>query len=93
MDTIPISALPSQTLSITLNGQYCLISVYQKSTGVYLDLTVNAKPICSTAICRDRVGIVRLLGFVGQLRFVDTQGTNDPDYTGFNTRYKLTYQP
>lgn len=93
MDTIPISATPSQTLSTTLNGQYCLISVRQKSTGVYLDLTVGTKVICAGAICLDRVGIVRLAGFIGQLRFVDTQGTSDPDYTGFNARYKLTYQP
>lgn len=93
MDTLPISSVPSQSFSITLNGQYCRISVYQKSTGVFLDLTVGTNAICTSAICLDRVGIIRLAGFNGQLRFVDTQGATDPVYTGFNTRYKLTYLP
>lgn len=93
MLTIPLTATASQTLSVTLGGQYCKLSVYQKSTGVFLDLTVNAAVVSTGCICLDRVGIIRLAGFVGQLRFVDTQGASNPDYTGFNTRYKLVYTP
>lgn len=93
MLTIPLVATASQTLSVTLGGQFCKIAVYQKSTGVFLDLIVSDVAVNTGCICRDRVSIIRLAGFIGELRFVDTQGTNDPDYTEFNTRYKLVYTP
>ena len=31
------------------------------------------------------------LGFVGELFFLDTQGSNDPVYTGLGSRYLLLY--
>ncbi len=93
MLTIRLSATASQTLSVTLGGQFCKIAIYQKSTGVFLDLTVNDVPVNPGCSCLDRVSIIRLAGFKGELRFVDTQGVSNPDYTGFNTRYKLVYTP
>lgn len=93
MKTIPLSAKPSQTLSVLLAGQNCQIKVYQKTTGVYLDLYVNNQPIVTGVIARDRVLIVRqsYLGFVGDLSFFDTQGTDDPTYDGLGARYQLVY--
>lgn len=95
MLTIPIATTPSQVLSVVLGAQSCKISIYQKDVGVFLDLAVAGAPIVSGAICRDRVDVVRheYLGFAGTLRFVDTQGTLDPDYTGFGARWKLVYLP
>jgi hypothetical protein len=93
MQIIPIAATPSQKLTILLGGQNCQIKVYQKTTGVYLDLAVNDSPIVSGVVCRDRVAIVRdtYLGFTGDLSFFDTQGTSDPSYTGFGARFQLVY--
>lgn len=90
---IPISAVPSQSLSVQLAGQQCQINVYQKSTGVFMDLLVDNAPIVTTMLCQDRVKLVRHqhLGFVGDLAFVDTQGAQDPEYTGFGSRYLLIY--
>ncbi|WP_420868164.1 phage baseplate plug family protein [Collimonas pratensis] len=90
---IPIAATPSQMLSATLGGQQCQISIYQKSTGVYLDLSVVNAPVITAKICQDRVALVRhaYLGFIGDLAFCDTQGVTDPDYSGFGTRYVLIY--
>lgn len=90
---IPIATTPSQKLSVSLGGQQCQISLYQKTTGVYLDLSVLNRPIVTTALCRDRVRIVRhgYLGFIGDLAIVDTQGVEDPDYTGFGSRFLLIY--
>lgn len=90
---IPISAVPSQVMSVQLGGQSCQIKVYQKSTGVYCDLAVNNVPVVTAVLCLDRNKLVRhkYLGFVGDLAFVDTQGKSDPDYTGFGTRYQLIY--
>ena len=90
---IPINAVPNQVFTITLGSQQCTISIYQKSTGVFMDLSVNNTQLLCSRICEDRVGIVHgaYLGFIGQLMFIDQVGTNDPDYTGFNDRYILYY--
>lgn len=93
MQTIPLQAVPSQSLSVLLAGQNCQINVYQKSTGLFLDLSMNNAPVLTTVICRDRVKLVRQSyhGFVGDLAFVDTQGKSDPDYTGLAGRFALAY--
>lgn len=31
------------------------------------------------------------LGFIGDLAFIDTQGTSDPIYAGLGTRFQLVY--
>jgi hypothetical protein len=93
---IPLIATPSQTLSITLGGQRCEIEVTQKfAGGVFLSLTVNGVNAVNSALCRDRVSIIRqsYRAFVGRLVFIDTQGFSDPDYSGFAERYKLAYLP
>lgn len=90
---VPVSAAPSQSLSALLAGQNCQINVYQKTTGLYLDLAINNVPIKSGVVARDRVWLIRhpYLGFVGDLMFADTQGTSDPTYDGLGTRYLLVY--
>lgn len=93
MKTVPLSAIPSQTLNVLLGGQNCTLKVFQKSTGVFVDVSVNNAPIVQGVIGLDRVRIVRYAyrGFIGDLAFIDTQGKNDPDYKGFGTRYFLMY--
>jgi len=90
---IPLAAVPAQKLSVTLGTQRCLIGIYQKSTGLYFDLSVAGTVIVAGMVCRNRVGLVRAkyLGFSGQLAVVDTQGAQDPDYTGLGSRYQLVY--
>lgn len=93
MKTVPLSPVPSQKPTTLLGAQNCQIKVYQKTTGVYLDLYVNNAPIVTGVIARDRVLIVRqaYLGFVGDLSFFDTQGVADPTYDGLGARYQLVY--
>lgn len=93
MQTIPLKQVPNQTIRTTLGGQSCQINIYTLDTGLYLDLLVNGSPILTTAICEDRNLIVReaYLGFVGDLAFMDTQGTEDPQYTGLGERWVLLY--
>lgn len=90
---IPLLAQPSQSLTAVLNQQQCSLKVYQKSTGLFLDLSADGKAIIQGAICRDRCRVVRLayLGFVGDLSFFDTQGVSDPAYTGLDGRFVLAY--
>lgn len=93
MKRIPLQPVPSQTLSVVLSGQNCQISVYQKTTGVYLDLEVDNSPIVTTVLCHDRVRLVRsaYLGFFGDLTFVDIQGHADPQYEDLGSRFVLAY--
>lgn len=93
MQTIPTIATPSQTLSVTLAAQPCKINVYQTTQGLFLDLYVNDVLIIGGVICENANRIVRslYLGFVGDLMFFDTQGTDDPVYTGLGARWQLIY--
>ncbi|MGF6633520.1 phage baseplate plug family protein [Paraburkholderia sp. MM6662-R1] len=93
MQTIPLTAKPSQTLTLTLALQNCGLKVYQKNTGLYLDLYVAGRLVMAAVLCRDRVFLVRqaYLGFQGDLVFVDLQGTDDPEYTGLGSRWELRY--
>lgn len=93
MLVIPLAATPSQKLNALLAGQNCQIKVYQKTTGLYLDLAINDASIKSGILCLDRVLLIRhaYLGFIGDLTFFDTQGTDDPSYDGLGARYQLVY--
>lgn len=92
---IPLVAQPSQALSVQLGEQACDISIYQKSTGLFLDLSVAGVPVLTAKLCLNGVGLVQYayLGFVGQLAFVDTQGSDDPTYDGLGARFILVYTP
>ncbi|HQS69803.1 MAG TPA: hypothetical protein PLM58_09240 [Novosphingobium sp.] len=91
---IPLSAEPSQTLAIQLGGVSCRVTVYQKRTGLYVDVSVNDRLVLSGILGRDRTWLVRgkHFGFPGDLTFIDTQGTADPVYTGLGDRFKLVWQ-
>lgn len=97
---VPLEAVPSQQFSIGLNGQNCLISVYQKSTGLYFDLSLSGVAIATTVRC---LNCARLLadrqyaGFVGDFMFVDTTAQAsplegaDPQYLGLGAQFELWY--
>ena len=93
MLTIPLAAVASQRLSVNLAQQNCGLNVYQKSTGLFLDLYVAGNLVISGVLCRDRVYLAReaYLGFTGDLAFIDSEGRDDPQYTGLGTRWQLRY--
>ena len=93
MLTIPITANYAQTLTTVLNQQTCHINIYQKFYGVFVDLYVDTGLIIGGVLAEDRNYIVRdtYLGFLGDLGFIDTQGTDDPDWSGLGSRFVLVY--
>lgn len=94
MQIVPIQAAKSQSFAVLLANQNCRIDIYQKSTGLFLNLYVGGSLIIGGVICLNLVRIVRslYLGFVGDLAFYDTQsGTADPIYTDLGTRFVLLY--
>lgn len=60
---------------------------------MFLDLYVANSLIIGGVICENANRIVRssYLGFVGDLAFFDTQGEEDPIYTGLGSRWVLDY--
>jgi hypothetical protein len=93
MKIVPLLDTYSQTLDITLGGQACQIDLKTRSTGLYCDLYVNNVLIVGGVVCRNtaRIVISNYLGFIGDLAFVDTQGSADPSSPGLGTRYLLFY--
>lgn len=93
MQIVPLDAVPSQTLTTVLNAQECVIHVYQRTTGLYLDLWINGTTVLVGVICHDRTLLVlnTYLGLLGDLTFIDTLGTADPDYTALGSRWLLAF--
>ena len=91
--TIPIQQIPDQVFYVTLGEQECEIHLYLRFRYMYMDLIVDDKTLFQGKICLNGVNMVEheYLGFKGQLKFVDTQGFDDPYYTGFDERWFLTY--
>jgi len=93
MQIVPVKALPYQTLAVQLAGQACVLNIYQKTYGLFMDLYVSGVLVVGGVLCENLTRIVRdaYLGFIGDFVFGDTQGTSDPFYTGLGTQYLLVY--
>lgn len=94
MMRVPLQAVPNQTLAVTLARQPAQIALRQNGDNMYFDLVVNSKQIVRTRIVRDRQRLLldaRYRGFNGDFLFVDTQGADDPVYTGLGNRFVLYY--
>lgn len=94
MQIIPLAAVPNQSIDNILDGQSCTIVISTKAEGaLYCDLYIDNELIIGGVICENRNRIVRnaYLGFVGDLAFVDLQGSENPVYAGLGTRYFLVY--
>lgn len=91
---IPLVAVPSQTLAVTLGNQRVRLAVYEKAFGLFVDVYVNDALTIGGVAARNLTYIVRsaYLGFAGDLFFHDTQGTEDPTYTGLGGRFLLFYE-
>lgn len=95
---VPLTGVPSQTLSVTLGGQAAQIDIYQlgypPSANLYFDLMNDGVSIVTARLALNGVfliGDAQYLGFSGDFMFIDTQGTQDPLYSGLGTRWQLIY--
>src|SRR5579859_5767499 len=94
MLVIPIQPVPSQQVLCVLDGQNCQFSVYLRNSKIYVDLNSNGENICLACLAHNAVALDSCnswSGFLGNLYFIDTQGKDDPEYSGFNTRWYLVY--
>jgi hypothetical protein len=93
MQIIPIQAVESQAVTVTLAGQVCQINLYSKLYGLFADLYESNALVVGGILVLDRNRLVRstYLGFIGDLIVYDTQGTDDPTYDGLGSRFLLAY--
>ncbi|KXV68174.1 hypothetical protein AD951_12755 [Acetobacter malorum] len=93
--TVPLSALPTQTLKVSLSGTLIQITLRQRSTGLYADFDANSTRFLSGVLCQDRTWLVRAaaIGLPGDFLFADTQGQKNPDATALGSRFLLLYRP
>lgn len=94
MLVIPIQPVPSQQVLCVLDGQNCQISIYLRGSKIFVDLNSNGENMCLASLAHNAVALDSCNswdGFLGNLYFIDTQGNDDPQYTGFNTRWFLVY--
>lgn len=91
---IPLQPVPNQTLAVTLARQNAQIALRQNGPNMYFDLQLDGAYIVRTRICRDRQRLLldaAYRGFVGDFAFIDTQGTEEPQFAGLGDRYQLVY--
>jgi hypothetical protein len=94
MLVIPIQPVPSQQVLCVLDGQNCQISIYLRGSKIYVDLNSDGVNRCLACLAHNAVALDSCNSwdaFLGNLYFIDTQGVDDPEYTGFNTRWFLVY--
>jgi hypothetical protein len=106
MQTIPLTAVPSQSATVALSGQSVTVNVYQLGfppvAELYCDVQSNGAPIASCRKARAFSGSTTeaapfmLLdsaywGFQGDFLFIDTQGDEDPQFSGLGSRWQLVY--
>lgn len=92
---ITVSILPekSQSISVDLAGQQCVIRLIQRPSYIYMDLTVNGTPIIQGVPCLYGNKMVRYsyLGFSGDFTFIDNDGESAPYWEGLGSKYTLYY--
>lgn len=92
---IPLMAYVNQGLLVVLGEQECSVAIYQRGTGMYLDLYNGGETVCQGAICQPGMGIVQVAtsAFSGQLYLLDTLSRGneqqDPKWEGLGTRWRL----
>lgn len=94
MIQVPLSVVPSQSLSIRLGGQPCQIAVRQNGPFLYFSLSVNNSPIVTYRMCQNRQRLLidaKYRGFIGEFMFIDAAGDDPPNYLGLGTRWSLFY--
>lgn len=90
---IPVQPVPYQTLNVVLNGTFIRLDLYERSTGLYLNLYLNDVLVVAGAICQNQNPILHApyLGLGGDLFFMDLQGSDDPLSSGLGTRFILIF--
>lgn len=95
--TVPLQRAPAQSLSVELGPLSVALVLRTLDGALYADVTCNGVAICAGRRCLDRVPLTDRaaeLGFPGlRLLFADLQGTDDPRWPDFGSRFVLLNVP
>ena len=94
LQSLEFQNAPDFLLNYSILGEATLGSLYPKPPSkLFCTMSIAGNIILQTRICLDRRMLVRApyLGFLGDIGFMDTQGTDDPIYTGLGSRFQLIY--
>ncbi|MCX8667427.1 hypothetical protein J3T99_07365 [Acetobacteraceae bacterium B3987] len=92
--TIPLQPTAAQSMSCPIAGLQCQIWLRQLATGLYLDLTASTTPLLRGILCQNETDLIRNPACLlpGRLYFTDTQGHDDPIFSGLGSRFLLHYE-
>jgi hypothetical protein len=90
---VPLSALPSQELSLVLGNQDVTVRVLTRGDYLYLDVLKESTPVIQGQLIVTNQNLLPsgLADFIGNFQVVDINGNSDPVYTGLGTQYRLLY--
>lgn len=93
MQTITLQPIKAQELTVKLGDQSVTLRIFQRSTGLYIDIGVGEVWIAQGVLCLNGNRLVRYsyLGFQGELFFADTKGSEEPFYDDLGSRFLLFY--
>ena len=80
ISVIPLVDYPQQSVQVTLSNQRVYIRLYQRSLGLFMDISIDGAMIKTGVICQNLNLLVRdkYLGMIGDIYFYDMQGKSDP---------------
>jgi hypothetical protein len=92
---VPLDAVASQSVAVTLGTQPCVIVLRQLGARQYISVSWNGTVLCSNVLVVNLSAIIRAeyTGFVGDLAAIDLQGDEAPQYDGWGTRWLLLFNP
>jgi hypothetical protein len=95
IEQIPLKAVPSQSVQVSLAGQPVVITTRQMDDRQYISVSWAGTVLCDGVLMVNRSAIIRAAytGFVGDIAVNDTQGDDAPDYTGWGARWQLLFNP
>ena len=90
---IPLQPLAVQSFACTLSDQQAQFTITCTDAGVFADVVYNGASVIAGRLCLDRTDInpAKYNGLPLGLFFADQQGTSDPAFQGFGTRFLLLY--
>lgn len=90
---IPLRAVPSQTVQVSLAGQPVTLYLRQLGGRQYISVSWAGEVLCDTVLMVNRSAIIRApyTGFIGDIAVNDTQGDEAPEYTGWSSRWQLLF--
>lgn len=96
INIIPLDAVPSQSVAVTLAGQAVVITIAtleDTDSRQYFSLSLNGTTICQSVLMVNASPIVRAAytGLIGDFAVIDTQGDAAPTWQGWGTRWYLVF--